>query len=679
MTTTQYTPGQTLNAPLSSLFISPLNARRNDRSDISELVALIRSQGVLQNLLVVPEVVEGMPTRFGVVGGGRRCRALKFLLQLGELSPDYPVPLKIVARETAEQASLAENSGREAMHPADEFEAFQRQREAGIPIADIGATFGVTPLVVRRRLTLANVSPRLLQAYRDGQLKLDQLQALAITDRHDIQERVWDQALKGPVWKRSARMLRESLTEGTVATEDDEVARFVGLDAYEAAGGHVVRDLFSERGHGYMADRQLLDTMFDEKLAAIAEGVRAEGWSWVDVRRTVSSSDIHQLSKSKPTERPLSSDEQTEVAALEVEQQALQEKADALEEDDASDSYEVVSEQIDDIKEKIGAIKARALSFSDRQMKKAGVILGLNYEGRLVIHRGLIKEVAKPKPVEPGVTVTESGKPAHPESLVRKLSAHRTIALQASLAENHRLALDTLCHSLASAVFYSGYFGQGGVRIHAQVQTFTLEQHADDIEQSRAWRQMDALRDGLRELLPEDQSELFGWIQEQSVETVIEILAFCTASSVDGIQHQENSRPVSELETATDLDMATWWEAGAGSYFKHVRKETAIAVIKQVDATQDCEKLAKMKKGELDKHGESVLAGTGWLPTMLARVVKMEVAPRGGKVPVRYRDANGNTWTGRGKRPAWFVAAIENGQTPEDFLVTAEPVEVVTA
>ncbi|WP_342051270.1 MULTISPECIES: H-NS family nucleoid-associated regulatory protein [unclassified Cupriavidus] len=674
MTTTQYTPGQTLNAPLSSLFISPLNARRNDRSDISELVALIRSQGVLQNLLVVPEVAEGMPTRFGVIGGGRRCRALTFLLQLGELSPDYPVPLKIVARETAELASLAENSGREPMHPADEFEAFQRQREAGISIEDIGAAFGVTPLVVRRRLTLANVSPRLLQGYRDGHLKLDQLQALAITDRHDIQERVWDNALKGPVWKRSARLLRESLTEGTVATADNDVARFVGLDAYEAAGGHVVRDLFSARGDGYMADHLLLDRMFNEKLAAIADEVRAEGWSWVDVRRTVSSGDLHQLSKSKPSERPLSADEQAEVAALETEQQALQSDADALDEDDASDSYEVVSQQIDDIKAKIDAIKARALSFSDRQMKKAGVIIGLDNAGRLAIHRGLIKEVAKPKPVEPGVTVTESGKPAHSESLVRKLSAHRTVALQATLAESHRLALDALCYSLASTVFYSGHFGQSGVRIHAHVQTFNLQQHADDIEQSKAWRQMDALREGLRELLPEDPSELFAWLQEQPMETVIEILAFCTASSVDGIQHQENSRPVSELEAATDLDMAKWWEASAGSYFKHVRKETAIAVIKEVDATQDCDKLAKLKKGELDKHGESALAGTGWLPTMLARVVKTEVAPRGTRVPVRYRDSNGNTWTGRGKQPAWLVAAIENGKIADDFLVTAEVV-----
>ncbi|CAG9185280.1 H-NS histone family protein [Cupriavidus pampae] len=39
------------------------------------------------------------------------------------------------------------------------------------------------------------------------------------------------------------------------------------------------------------------------------------------------------------------------------------------------------------------------------------------------------------------------------------------------------------------------------------------------------------------------------------------------------------------------------------------------------------------------------------------------------KVPVRYRDTAGNTWTGRGKRPGWLTAALANGKTVEDFLI----------
>ncbi len=36
---------------------------------------------------------------------------------------------------------------------------------------------------------------------------------------------------------------------------------------------------------------------------------------------------------------------------------------------------------------------------------------------------------------------------------------------------------------------------------------------------------------------------------------------------------------------------------------------------------------------------------------------------------VRFRDEAGNTWTGHGKRPGWFKAAIEAGKTPEDLAV----------
>jgi len=36
---------------------------------------------------------------------------------------------------------------------------------------------------------------------------------------------------------------------------------------------------------------------------------------------------------------------------------------------------------------------------------------------------------------------------------------------------------------------------------------------------------------------------------------------------------------------------------------------------------------------------------------------------------VKYRDEEGRTWTGRGKRPNWFKAALEAGKKPEDFAV----------
>jgi ParB family chromosome partitioning protein len=78
------------------------------------------------------------------------------------------------------------------MHPADQFVAFSELVKAGQPVEEVAASFGVTPLFVRQRLKLSNVAPRFIEAYRRGEVRLDQLEALAICEDQEEQERVWD-------------------------------------------------------------------------------------------------------------------------------------------------------------------------------------------------------------------------------------------------------------------------------------------------------------------------------------------------------------------------------------------------------------------------------------------------------------------------------------------------------
>src|SRR3546814_5666021 len=114
------------------------------------------------------------------------------------------------------------------MHPADQFEAFAALVKEGRPIEDIAADFSVTPLVVQRRLKLANVSPRLMEDYRADAVTLDQLMALAITDDHTAHETaIYD----APNWQRNPSALRERLTEREIDATHP-LARSVGLDAY---------------------------------------------------------------------------------------------------------------------------------------------------------------------------------------------------------------------------------------------------------------------------------------------------------------------------------------------------------------------------------------------------------------------------------------------------------------
>lgn len=51
------------------------------------------------------------------------------------------------------------------------------------------------------------------------------------------------------------------------------------------------------------------------------------------------------------------------------------------------------------------------------------------------------------------------------------------------------------------------------------------------------------------------------------------------------------------------------------------------------------------------------------------RLASKKATGKGSRVPVKYRDDAGNTWSGRGNKPRWLVAALASGKTVEDFVV----------
>src|SRR5258708_14229875 len=96
---------------------------------------------------------------------------------------------------------------------------------------------------------------------------------------HARQEQVWESVNKSG--EDEAYQIRRLLTERGVRAADKR-ARFVGLAAYEAAGGNVLRDLFEEDGGGWLEDVALLERLVADKLRTEAETVAAEGWKWIE-------------------------------------------------------------------------------------------------------------------------------------------------------------------------------------------------------------------------------------------------------------------------------------------------------------------------------------------------------------------------------------------------------------
>ncbi|MFY9512895.1 MAG: ParB/RepB/Spo0J family partition protein [Rubrivivax sp.] len=238
---------------------------------IAELAASIKDSGVLQNLIVV----QGARGRWEVCAGGRRLEALTMLVANGDIAENYPVPVLIVPADKALIASLSENCFHVPLAPADEYVAFAKLAEQGKPVEDIAAAFGVTPLVVKRRLKLAAVSPKLMAQFRQGQIGLDCLMVLASVDDHAKQEQAWAGL---PQWNRRPDHLRQLLTQGEAESDRDPVARYVTLEAYEKAGGALRRDLFSDdEKKAFLLDIPLLERLATEKLQKKARQIAAEG------------------------------------------------------------------------------------------------------------------------------------------------------------------------------------------------------------------------------------------------------------------------------------------------------------------------------------------------------------------------------------------------------------------
>ncbi len=608
--------------PLSQLRLSSRNVRQSGGTSIPELAASIARVGLLQNLTVTASSDD---ERYEVVAGKRRLAALKLLVKRRRLAKTHEVPCLVVPDASARTVSLTENVQREAMHPADQFEAFAALVAEGRPIEDIAADFGVTPLVVQRRLKLANVSPRLLADYRADAVSLEQLMALAIIDDHTAQEAAF---YESPQWQRTPQALREHLTEREIDGTQDALARFVGIDVYTAAGGGLRRDLFADETQGvYLADAALLETLARDRLAAMADGVRAEGWAWVEVVPRLTPAELHGFERTRRDRRTPNKTEAKRIAKLETRQQAIDDQLNA---EDAEDIVEEAAQALYAESDRIGAeletIKQSLLVYPPETLPLAGAIVSVDHTGAVTVHRGLLREAEaqalkkqERQAAKANGKEVETPEPATvriSEKLARRLSAHRTAALQAEVARHPQVALVAVVHRLALRAVVDGYGSEDSpIHISASPQD-GLEKDAPDAAQSPALCGLREVRQAWAERLPQDPDALFAELLALPQSELLALLSVCVAVTVGAVTPREDQLPAVALAQAVGLDMHAWWTPTAEGYFAHVSKAKAIEAV-QVFAPGQVARLAKLKKNDLASEAERLAAGSGWLPAML--------------------------------------------------------------
>lgn len=550
---------------LNKLVPSKANVRKTGAEEgIAELAQSIAAHGLRQNL----NVRETDTGRFDVVAGGRRLRALKMLVKEGLLAKDADIPCKVLAHdEDAAEISLVENTLRVAMHPDDQFEAFQRLVEAGKGIEEVAARFGVTPAVVERRLKLAKVSPKLRAAFRKGTLTLDQMMAFAVSDDHDQQEEVF---VNLSHWNQSPRDIKAALTQEAVDLTH-ALARFVTVEAYVEAGGVIQRDLFDTETEGYMADRGLALRLASGKLDTAIGDIEAEGWKWVkaEVERDYSV----QYGRVYPSR------------------------------DEPEDGNE-------------GEVMYR---YAAGDMARAGAILRIGHDGSLAVERGLVH----PDDVKQEIRAAASKEPkdaaAIPASVVKELSAHRTAAIQAALAQNPALALAVTVYTLALPLF-GGNASQSSLQISlkglrpAQLVTVAedCDGHATMVAEAEMWG----------DRLPGNPAELFSWCLGQPQDVLLSLLAFCAASSVNAVKDKcdVDTSPrlvhADALAKSQNLDMKVHWTPSVEGFYGKLSKSALLTVAKESNATLSLV-IGNVKKAEAARHVMKAMAETAWLPPIL--------------------------------------------------------------
>ncbi len=604
-------------ASLHQMVRSKLNVRRKESGNIEELAALINSQGLLQNLVGyeqrIGEVFTGVVE---IVAGGRRLAALALLIAAGQLPFDFQIPYLLVPVEEAIAISLAENMGREPMHPADVFDAMLELSLRGVAIEDIALAFGVDTVTVRRRLKLAKVSPRLVTLYRADQINFEQMAALAISDDHAQQEHAWDSL---DTWSRQPHVIRRLLTAQQVDVRTDRVARFVGVKAFKQAGGMVACDLFTDHGAGLISDVALLENLAAQKLAKTAKGLDRGQLAWVEVRPRIDQSELATYGRVRSTRRAPTEEEQAELDTIDSERTDIETAIAALDEEGAEGELDELNRRDAALLQRREAITAALNTQLAADKALAGAIVTLDAEGKAVVLQGLIRpaDTAKLPKLAASLGKDEAAKTkaAHSERLTRLLTAQRTLALQAELMHKPAVALVLLVHTLLGGrdAHRSGADGL----LHLHVRQAELPEEA---RRGAAWDAVEARRNACLSRLQQDDegAPLLDRLLALPQADLLDLLAVCAADGIDTMQYRDGpSQDFQRLAGVVGLDMRNWWQATADSYFSHVPKGRSIEVVTQAQSQQAAVPLEKLPRTAAAQAAERAVAGTGWLPELL--------------------------------------------------------------
>lgn len=426
-----------------------INARTYPTDSVATRAESLRTFGQLQSLTVCPPPGKKGPP-FYVAAGGLRLAAFQLLIAEGRLPKDHPIDITVrpdLDMGMALAASIEENRERMPLHPVNEYEQFAELLNRGKTAEDIAKMYGMTDRQVRGTLALGQLHPDIRAAWRDGQIKAETAQVFTLETDQKRQIAVFRKLAK-------AQQVYPNRVRSELVGDDTQDAKrfitFVGIDAYEAAGGTVKRDLFGDN-HG-VSDPALAKRLAEEKVAARIEELKNDGWGWVSLSSELpngwnwSWQKITAKGKSTPDEVKRRKEIEARQKALDAADEANELDNEGYEEGERLTAETEILEQA-----------ARARGFSADQKAKSGVVLNLDYHGALEITYGVIRPKDIKQVADKDLSSTGKRKKAAAikaggisNALAQRLSERLTIAAANTLASQPEVAIPVLIASFAA-------------------------------------------------------------------------------------------------------------------------------------------------------------------------------------------------------------------------------------
>jgi ParB family chromosome partitioning protein len=362
--------------------------------------------------------------------------------------------------------------------------------------------------------------------------------------------------------------------------------------------------------------------LVNEKLQTLANDAKAEGWKWIDVQPQIDHQTLGKFRRIQPTPMPLPKKDAVKIAKLEEKKTKLQEQT----ETDSDADQDALYDEMESLQDRIEEIESRQTATFDADAKaQCGTIVTIGANGEAQRIAGLLRKEDVPQlahgrdeaEAEETSEVPTSDQPqGYSATLVETLTTIKTAAIAAELSQQPDVALAAVAHALVLSQFTLD------LRLYGSRGCIQLTSNQPNLSQAADSPAVQALSDqktAWLHRLPKTPLSIWTWLTEQSTDTLLSLLAFCTALSLNAIKTKNDSGPAriphaDALATALHVDMRKWFTPTAENFFSKISKPHILEALTEAGKAPNSNAPAKMKKGPLADLAEKTLAGTGWLP-----------------------------------------------------------------